>query len=59
MEKIPCLDLKGQNQQVKAEIFELFEKVFEKTAFSGGYFVEEFEKSFAQYSEVKVCIRCK
>jgi dTDP-4-amino-4,6-dideoxygalactose transaminase len=44
MEKIPCLDLKGQNQQVKEEIFELFEKVFEKTAFSGGYFVEEFEK---------------
>jgi dTDP-4-amino-4,6-dideoxygalactose transaminase len=51
MEKIPCLDLKGQNQQVKAEIFELFEKVFEKTAFSGGYFVEEFEKSFAVYCE--------
>jgi dTDP-4-amino-4,6-dideoxygalactose transaminase len=51
MEKIPCLDLKGQNQQVKAEIFELFEKVFEKTAFSGGLFVEEFENNFAQYSE--------
>ncbi|MBK6338021.1 MAG: DegT/DnrJ/EryC1/StrS family aminotransferase [Bacteroidetes bacterium] len=51
MEKIPCLDLKGQNQQVKEEIFELFEKVFEKTAFSGGYFVEEFEKSFAGYCE--------
>jgi dTDP-4-amino-4,6-dideoxygalactose transaminase len=51
MDKIPCLDLKGQNQQVKAEIFELFEKVFEKTAFSGGLFVEEFENNFAQYSE--------
>jgi dTDP-4-amino-4,6-dideoxygalactose transaminase len=45
MEKIPCLDLKGQHQQVKAEIFEAaFEKVYEKTAFSGGPFVEEFEK---------------
>lgn len=56
MEKIPCLDLKGQNQQVKAEIFELFEKVFEKTAFSGGHFVEEFEKSFATYSESKYAL---
>jgi dTDP-4-amino-4,6-dideoxygalactose transaminase len=49
MEKIPCLDLREQHQQVKAEIFELFEKVYEKTAFSGGPFVEEFEKSFAEY----------
>ena len=56
MEKIPCLDLKGQNQQVKAEIFELFEKVFEKTAFSGGPFVEEFENNFAQYSEAKYAL---
>jgi dTDP-4-amino-4,6-dideoxygalactose transaminase len=56
MEKIPCLDLKGQNQQVKAEVFELFEKVFEKTAFSGGYFVEEFEKNFAHYSESKFAL---
>ena len=51
MEKIPCLDLKEQHQQVKAEIFEAFEKVYEKTAFSGGPFVEEFEKNFAQYAE--------
>ncbi|HRH58549.1 MAG TPA: DegT/DnrJ/EryC1/StrS family aminotransferase [Chitinophagales bacterium] len=51
MEKISCLDLKGQHQQIKAEVFDAFEKVYEKTAFSGGYFVEEFEKDFAQYSE--------
>ncbi len=56
MEKIPCLDLKGQNQQVKAEIFELFEKVFEKTAFSGGTFVEEFENNFAHYTESKYAL---
>lgn len=47
--KIPCLDLKGQHQQIKKEIFEAFEKVYEKTAFSGGPFVEEFEKSFASF----------
>ncbi len=51
--KIPCLDLNGQHQQVKKEIFEAFEKVYEKTAFSGGPFVEEFEKSFASYTDTK------
>ncbi len=49
--KINCLDLKGQHQQVKSEIFAAFEKVYEITAFSGGPFVEEFEKSFAKYSD--------
>lgn len=56
MEKIPCLDLRGQHQQLKAEIFEAFEKVYEKTAFSGGYFVEEFEKAFAQYAETQYAL---
>jgi len=56
MEKIPCLDLKKQNQQVKAEVFELFEKVFENTAFSGGKFVEDFEKKFADFSSTQYAI---
>ncbi|MGB3946821.1 MAG: DegT/DnrJ/EryC1/StrS family aminotransferase [Bacteroidia bacterium] len=47
--KINCLDLKGQHKQIKAEIFEAFEKVYENTAFSGGPFVEEFEKNFAAF----------
>lgn len=47
--RIPCLDLKGQHQQIKKEVFEAFEKVYEQTAFSGGPFVEEFEKSFAAF----------
>ena len=51
--KISCLDLKGQHQQVKKEIFEAFEKVYEKTAFSGGPFVEEFEKSFSSFCDTK------
>lgn len=50
MSKIPCLDLKGQHDQIKKEIFEAFEKVYEKTAFSGGPFVEDFEKAFSQYT---------
>lgn len=48
--KIPCLDLKGQHQQIKKEVFEMFEKVYENTAFSGGPFVEDFEKAFSAYT---------
>ena len=47
--KIPCLDLQGKHQQVKKEIFEAFEKVYAKTAFSGCPFVEEFEKAYSAY----------
>ncbi len=47
--KIQCLDLQKQHQQIKSEVFEAFEAVYEKTAFSGGHFVEEFEKPFAKF----------
>ena len=50
---INCLDLKEQHQKIKEELFEAFEKVYDSTAFSGGPFVEEFEKSFANYIGVK------
>ena len=56
MEKINCLDLKGQHDQVKKEVFELFEKVYENTAFSGGPFVEQFEKDFSNYAQTKYTI---
>jgi dTDP-4-amino-4,6-dideoxygalactose transaminase len=49
-EKIPCLDLKEQHRRIKDEIFTAFEKVYENTAFSGGPFVEEFEKAFSAYT---------
>lgn len=54
--KINCLDLKGQHKQIKQEIFEAFEKVYENTAFSGGPFVEEFEKSFANFCGTKYAV---
>jgi dTDP-4-amino-4,6-dideoxygalactose transaminase len=57
MEKrINCLDLKGQHQQIKKEIFEVFEKVYDQTAFSGGQFVEEFEKDFASFSKTRYAV---
>jgi dTDP-4-amino-4,6-dideoxygalactose transaminase len=54
--KIPCLDLKAQHQQIKQEVFAQFEKVYEQTAFSGGPFVEEFEKKFAAFCGVNYAI---
>ncbi len=54
--KIPCLDLNGQHQQIKQEIFAAFEKVYDATAFSGGPFVAEFENAFAPYIGAKHAI---
>ena len=54
--KIPCLDLQKQHRQIKEEVFNSFEKVYEKTAFSGGSFAEEFENGFAKYSKTKHAI---
>jgi dTDP-4-amino-4,6-dideoxygalactose transaminase len=54
--KINCLDLRQQHQQIKKEIFDLFEKVYDNTAFSGGKFVEEFEKGFASFCGTKYAV---
>jgi dTDP-4-amino-4,6-dideoxygalactose transaminase len=51
--KIACLDLKGQHEQVKKEVFEAFEAVYDNTAFSGGPFVEAFEREFAAFCGTK------
>ena len=56
MSKIGFLDIKEQNAQVKEEVFAVFEKVFEKTAFSSGPFVQEFEENFAHYTGAKYCV---
>ncbi len=53
MSQIQCLDLKRQHQKIKAEIFAAFEQVYEKTAFSGGPFVEKFENEFSAFCGVK------
>jgi dTDP-4-amino-4,6-dideoxygalactose transaminase len=54
--KIPCLDLSKQHQQIKEEVFREFEKVYEQTAFSGGPFVEKFEKEFAAFCHTQFAI---
>lgn len=54
--KIPCLDLYQQNQSVKAEIFAAFEKVYDASAFSGGPYVETFEKDFSAFCDTKYAV---
>ncbi|MES2702313.1 MAG: DegT/DnrJ/EryC1/StrS family aminotransferase [Bacteroidota bacterium] len=56
MTQIHCLDLKRQHQQIKSEIFAAFEEVYEKTAFSGGPFVEKFENEYASFCDTKYAI---
>lgn len=56
LEKIPCLDLRGQHQQIRKEVFEAFERVYDQTAFSGGPFVEEFEKKFADFCGARFAV---
>ena len=56
MEKIPCLDLKRQHVSLKNELFEVFEKVYDQTSFSGGPFVEEFENSFKAFIGANFCV---
>lgn len=58
MTKIGFLDLKGQHDQIKDEVFELFQQVYAKTAFSGGPFAEAFEKDFARFCETDYAITC-
>jgi dTDP-4-amino-4,6-dideoxygalactose transaminase len=55
-EKISCLDLKKQHQLIQGEIFVEFEKVFKKTAFSGGPFVAAFEEEFARFCGTRFAV---
>jgi dTDP-4-amino-4,6-dideoxygalactose transaminase len=54
-EPIQFMDLKRQYVTIKKEIAAALTAVCEKTAFSSGPFVEEFENNFANYCEVQYC----
>ncbi|MCX5829567.1 MAG: DegT/DnrJ/EryC1/StrS family aminotransferase [Deltaproteobacteria bacterium] len=54
-ETIQFMDLKRQYVTIKEEISAALSAVCEKTAFSGGPFVEEFEKNFADYCHSSHC----
>ncbi|WP_424494970.1 DegT/DnrJ/EryC1/StrS family aminotransferase [Salinimicrobium sp. GXAS 041] len=54
--KIQCLDLNRQHESIKSEIFTAFEEVYDQTAFSGGSFVENFEKDFAGFCRTRFAV---
>ncbi|NND08750.1 MAG: DegT/DnrJ/EryC1/StrS family aminotransferase [Saprospiraceae bacterium] len=47
--KVPFTDLHRQYSQLKQEIYDSIEAVFEASAFTAGPFVQEFEHQFAKY----------
>jgi dTDP-4-amino-4,6-dideoxygalactose transaminase len=49
--KVPFLDLKVQHSSLREEIRAAIDSVIEESAFSGGRFVDEFEKEFAAYCD--------
>lgn len=51
--KVPFFDLKRQAKVIKNEILKEIEKVIDECAFSLGFAVEEFEKNFSNYLNVK------
>ena len=53
---IPFVDLKAQYASIKEEIDNAISEVILKTTFINGPFVSVFEKSFAEYCNVKHCI---
>jgi dTDP-4-amino-4,6-dideoxygalactose transaminase len=55
-EKISCLDLTKQHQNIKDEVFKAFEEVYDKAAFSGGPFVAKFESDFAAFCHTKYAV---
>jgi membrane-associated phospholipid phosphatase len=53
MDVVPFFDLKRQYESVKGEQASAIGTVVAKTAFSGGEFVDRFEKEFADYCGLK------
>lgn len=47
--KIPFFDLKRQHSKLKGQITEAVARVMDDTAFSGGPYVDEFERLFARF----------
>lgn len=56
--KIPFVDLKAQYLSIRGSIDSAIARVIDETAFIGGHFVQEFEKSFAALYGVKHVIPC-
>ncbi|MBI2610958.1 DegT/DnrJ/EryC1/StrS family aminotransferase [Candidatus Kaiserbacteria bacterium] len=58
MDRVPFFDLKRQHATLKDELMPAIKSVIAKSAFSGGEFVEVFEKQFAEYCGTKYARGC-
>jgi dTDP-4-amino-4,6-dideoxygalactose transaminase len=56
MMKVPFVDLKKQYECIRDEVAVALQHVLDNTAFSGGRFVEEFERNFASFCECRFAI---
>jgi len=56
MARIPFVDLKSQYKAIQGEVEEAIRRVLDQSAFSGGPFVTQFEKEFADFCECPYAI---
>lgn len=54
--KIPFLDLVAPHEELKEELLQVVEKALGTAGFIGGPMVEEFEREFAKFCDVKWCV---
>jgi len=54
--KVPLLDLKAEYHELRDQIFPALDRVCENSAFVLGEDVEQFERGFASYCDVKHCV---
>jgi dTDP-4-amino-4,6-dideoxygalactose transaminase len=54
--QIPFVDLRAQYQSIREEIDSAIRAVVDSCAFSGGHFVEKFEKEFAEFCQNEFCV---
>ncbi len=55
-EKIPFLDLVTPHVELEAELLAVCQKAFRSAGFIGGPMVEEFEREFAKFCDMKFCV---
>jgi dTDP-4-amino-4,6-dideoxygalactose transaminase len=53
---VPFLDLRAQNNPLRAEILSSIEEVIEMSAFAGGPIVAKFEEEFASYCQTQTSV---
>ncbi|MCY6356041.1 DegT/DnrJ/EryC1/StrS family aminotransferase [Clostridium sp. ZS2-4] len=56
--KIPFVNLRPMHEEIKSEMNQKFEKIYNKSWFILGEEVIRFEESFADYCETKYCVGC-